>query len=224
MNDPVGGPGDRSSLAGASDAAPSTGRRALLVAMPSILSLHPGVAAAGARSSNLLVLADGAPVEDGKYLCVKKPWGAKQKGKGWDLGDDPWIDVTEIPAGRSYYKRTWVSGKKGGGEYKYTPVDPKEMCRDGGEFYYQRNHRYAGYDGLETLGSDAGDVEAFGGDLQALGDMSAMGGDAETFGKGGGGGGGDKDKDWKTVKVPKGAMVSATALASFAHCTTRYEV
>lgn len=218
MNDPVGVPGDRPSVADASDAAPSARRRALLVAMPSIVSLHPGVAAAGARSSNLLVLADGAPVEDGKYLCVKKPWGAKQLGKGWDLGDDPWIDVAEIPADRSYYKRTWISGHKGGGQYQYTPVDANEMCRTGGEFYYkQRNHRYAGYDGMETTGGDTEDLQALGGELQAPGDV----GDVSTMGGGDGGGG---DKDWKTVKVPKGAMVSATALASFAHCTTRYEV
>lgn len=214
MNDSVRAREDSSLPQGASDAAPSAGRRALLVAMPTIVSLHPGLAAAHARSSSQLVLTDTEP--EGAAYCVKKPWGAKKTGKGWDIGDEGWLEVTELSDDNNYYR--YVGKDRSTGKPRYKPVSRQTMCQEGGDFYYEPKKGKYGYtsfdDGLETFGADdplsSSDTDDNG--------LLAQGNDPlETTGFGGGGkDDGKGGKQLPKVKVPKGGMVSATALASFA--------
>lgn len=186
---------------------PSAGRRTLLVAMPAILSLRSGAAAAHARSSNVLVVAEFVP-DDQDVLCVKLPWNFKKKdGKGYDLGDTPpTLEVTRIPSDRQFFRKY----EKRRGQYAYAPVSRREMCEDGGKYYeYDTGTSYGsgGFDDELLLAAD--DSGAAGGEMQLAGGSGWFGEETDTFGGGG-------DKKWKSVYVEKGAMCSATALASFA--------
>lgn len=169
-------------------AAAGAGRRAVLrgaaAAVPTILTLHSG--AALARSSNLLHVADGAPVDaKGRNLCVDESSVKVESGvpKGYDLGEPAQANVTAIPANRTYYRDTGRDGPT---------ISPQEMCQTGGEFYYKGS---PGLDALETPSA--------GGDATGLG--VRMSADWQTTNEG-----------WKKVQIPRGGLVSATALASFA--------
>lgn len=195
MNDPDRKPGDESSAHDPSVPAQSAGRRALLVAMPAIFSLHPGVAAAQARSSSVFVLAkDGLPDEDGNYLCARKPGLVDSNEKGWIIDRTTRIEIAEIPSDYRYARKTtnWK------GQSTYTEVTPQEMCSSGGRYYYKKSS----YRSFETE-----EVELFG----------ASGGDKDGGDKGGDG----KDsggKGWQETRktIYPGAFASAVALASFA--------
>lgn len=216
MSDSVRAPDDSSLIHGSRDAAPSAGRRALLVAMPTIVSLHPGLAAAHARSSSQLVLTDFEPVDDVVY-CVKKPWGATKSGKGWDIGDKGWLEATKLSPNNNYYR--YVGKDRKTGKPKYKSVSRQAMCQEGGDYYYKpKSDGKYGYasvdDGLDIFGTDS-TLDSL--DSEDENGLLAQGGDGslETTGYGGGDGkeGGHK---MSKVQVPKGGMVSATALASFA--------
>jgi len=210
MNDSVRAPDDSSLPQGTSDAAPSAGRRALLVAMPTIVSLHPGLAAAHARSSSVLVLTDIEPGDETVY-CAQKPWGAKQRGKGWDIGDEGWFKVTELSPGNNYYELIGYDKKTG--KPKYKPVSRATMCEKGGDYYYKPK-----YDGKHGYASLDDDLELFGAD-EAIDSLDTEG-DGDLLATSGYGGGGKDGKDGgkhlPKVTIHKGGMVSATALASFA--------
>lgn len=199
MNDPDRKPGDDSRSHDTSPQAQSAGRRALLVAMPSIFSLHPGLAAAHARSSSVLVLAkEGDPVDaDGKYLCVEKPWHVESNEKGWLIDRDASLEVSRFPANRQYYRKT-TSYK---GKAVYTEVTPRQMCKDGGDYYFKDGRKQGSYSSL-----DEDEVELFG-----------KGTDGDKGEKGG-----KDDKDWRKISLKnKGALVSFTALASFGGANCR---
>lgn len=199
MNDPDQRPSD--SVSPDDDPAhrpPSAVRRGLLVAMPSILSLHSGLAAATARSSNVLVLADGIPDpdENGNYLCVEKPHDVERFGKGYDLGDRTEVEVTDIPADRQHYKFTGVNEE---GNHTYSSVSAKEMCDVGGDYYYDigggQSNRYSPLGGNRMNSRGNRDGRSQGRGIQGLS--------------------GEPTDGSKEFSVTKGALVSATALASF---------
>ncbi|MCD6674289.1 MAG: hypothetical protein LT106_15745 [Burkholderiaceae bacterium] len=192
MNDSDRRPDGESCTQDTSAQAQSAGRRALLVAMPTIFSLHPGLAAAHARSSSVLVLAkEGTPVDgDGNYLCVEKPWRAESNEKGWLIDRQATLEVTRFPANRQYYSKT--TGYKG--KTVYTEVNPRQMCRDGGDYYFKEDTKQGSYSSLEENA-------------------------VELFGKGTDG---DKDGNWRRISLgKKGALVSSTALASFGGANCR---
>ncbi|MFP5407152.1 MAG: hypothetical protein ACLGHY_12730, partial [Gammaproteobacteria bacterium] len=101
--------------------------RGAAAAVPTILTLHSG--AALARSSNLLSVADGAPVDaEGRNLCLDESSVELSPGsrKAYDLGEPPHANVTAIHPERGYYRDTQPGGE---------PVLPQEMCQTGGDFY-----------------------------------------------------------------------------------------
>lgn len=197
MNDPDRKPGDESSPHDPSTPAQSAGRRALLVAMPAIFSLHPGVAAANARSSSVLVLSrEGTPPVDefGNYLCVKKPsrfeGGVKSNEKGWIIDRDTPLDVTQIPSSRTYARNV---------NEECTIATPQNMCEDGDNvtYYYRETKQRGSYTPL-----DADEAELFGGKGDKGGSKKKECGDKQ---------------EWVKIKnkVPRGAFASLTALNSF---------
>lgn len=117
MSDPENGPVDSSRRADSPSPPSSAGRRALLVALPSIVSLHPGVAGAVANSSIVLPFA-----EDG--TCAAPPLGAEEIYKGWAFETKP--EVVEFVPNGTYY-----STPEGG-----TPVSLNEMCSTPGDYYF----------------------------------------------------------------------------------------
>lgn len=171
-------------------AATKVGRRAMLrgaaAAVPTILTLHSG--AALARSSNLLHVADGAPVDaKGRNLCIDESSVKVESGppKAYDLGEPAHANVTAIPTGRTYYRDTGRDGPT---------VSPQEMCQTGGEFYYKGNPSL-----------DALDVPSASDSENSVGFGVRMSADWQK-----------KNQGWTKVSVPRGGLVSATALASFA--------
>ncbi|MBN9462566.1 MAG: hypothetical protein J0H00_15255 [Burkholderiales bacterium] len=190
MNDAHDHRGPASNPEAPGSAATRVGRRAMLrgaaAAVPTILTLHSG--AALARSSNLLTVADGAPLDaKGRNLCVDESSVKVEPGppKGYDLGEPAHANVTAIPTGRTYYRDTGRDGPT---------VSPQEMCQTGGEFYYKGNPALDALDASSASGSE--DAAGFGVRMSA--DWQK------------------KNQGWKKVSVPRGGLVSATALASFA--------
>ena len=158
--------------------------RGAAAAVPSILTLHSG--AALARSSNLLSIADGAPLDaKGRALCLDESSvePAQAGGKVYDLGEPPHATVTGIPGDKSYYREANADTPK---------VGPQEMCQSGGDFYVQENG-----DELASLGKQADG-----------GSMVQPEVRVSTVFK-------EVQPSWKKVNVPRGGLVSATALASF---------
>ncbi|HRO58468.1 MAG TPA: hypothetical protein PK177_04765 [Burkholderiaceae bacterium] len=183
--------------------------------LPTIVTLYSGAAAAGARSSNALRLAD-APTKDGRgYLCLDESSGTRH-GNSVDLGGSrPEAKITRISE-RRYYRHD-----------SNRPVSIDEMCKQGGEFRYQESgNARSSLDGgfVEGEFSEGEFAEA-----QFVGDELTTGGefatnelaDASGFemqGKGGGGGGGGPGgggKGWKKVRVERGGFCSTAALLSF---------
>ncbi len=115
-------------------AAPSAGRRRMVLrgataALPAILTLHSG--AALARTSNLISLADGAPVDSlGRNLCLNESSVTPLGGNLYDLGEPASAQVTAIPTDRTYYTQS----NSGQNSQKVTGL---QMCQTGGDFYYQ---------------------------------------------------------------------------------------
>lgn len=160
--------------------------RGAAAAVPTILTLHSG--AALARSSNLLHVADGAPVDaKGRNLCIDESSVKVESGppKAFDLGEPAHADVTAIPTGRTYYRDTAPDGPT---------ISPQEMCQTGGEFYYKGSPSLGALD--VPSASDSGSTAGFGVRMSA---------DWQT-----------QNQGWTKVSVPRGGLVSATALASFA--------
>jgi len=117
-------------------------RRALLksavVTMPMILTLQSG--AALARSSNLISASRprSAMDSDGRMLCMDYRYIDSELGDHdlVDLGEPPYASVTAISK-RKYYDAPY-------GE----EVHRREMCREGGTYYYKRSYwrwRKTGY-------------------------------------------------------------------------------
>ncbi|HEY0877898.1 MAG TPA: hypothetical protein VGE10_05550 [Zeimonas sp.] len=114
MNNPEHGPEESSRRSDPSFPAASARRRALLVALPSIVSLHPGVAAAQARSSIALDW-----VEDG--LCAAPPPGADETATGWQFEQKP----SEVQFVSQEFKYSSTPDE-------FNQVTPKQMCEGGG--------------------------------------------------------------------------------------------
>ena len=182
--------------------------------LPTIVTLYSGAAAAGARSSNALRLAD-APTKDGRgYLCLDESSGTHQ-GNSVDMGHSrPEAKITRISE-RRYYRQD---------SNRTASID--EMCKQGGEFRYQESENgRSSLDGgfVEGEYSEGEFAEAqFVGDELTTGDEFASNefSDASGFerpGKGGGGGGGSPGggKRWKKVRVERGGFCSTAALLSF---------
>ncbi|MCD6681627.1 MAG: hypothetical protein LT102_13430 [Burkholderiaceae bacterium] len=130
MNESIGRPGDAWTSAPSSNRIPSTGRRALLVAMPTIFSLRQGVAAEIARTSAVL-----ARSETETAFCAKDP-GLGGNDKGWFVPDTGPIEVTRFTPGRTYCK---YDGTGSNGKPTYADVSTTEMCDQGGTYYYSPN-------------------------------------------------------------------------------------
>lgn len=123
MNDPVRTAGDSLWPDDSARASHSAGRRAVLVAMPAILSLHQGVAAQVARTSAVLVKS-----ETETLLCARDP-GLGENEKGWFINPETEIEVTEFTH-EAYCKSTNVDGKT-----VFSSVSRNEMCNTGGVYY-----------------------------------------------------------------------------------------
>lgn len=124
MNDLDGTPSDASCPDDSRSSPPHSGRRrALLVAMPTILSLHQGVAAQVARTSSVLVWAETAQADAaGNLLCAQDP-GAGTNPKGWNVDSyNTPIEVTEIPANRTYCRQTGTE------PVTYAEVPASNLC------------------------------------------------------------------------------------------------
>ncbi len=101
--------------------------RGATVALPTILTLHSG--AALARTSNLISLADGAPVDSlSRNLCLNESSVTPLGGNLYDLGEPPSGQVTAIPTDRTYYTQANAGSQRATG---------LQMCQQGGDFYYQ---------------------------------------------------------------------------------------
>jgi len=114
---------------------PVVSRRAILrgvsVAVPTILTLNSGVAAAVARSSNLIgAVRSGAP--PGDKLCFDAsaydPLPGWRSGKiRYDLGRRPDFDVVRIPSSLNY---------RDAGSPRVL-VNPEKVCTTSGDYQYQ---------------------------------------------------------------------------------------
>ncbi|MDT3678917.1 MAG: hypothetical protein ROZ64_08810 [Burkholderiaceae bacterium] len=152
MNDSVRSQGDASPSQHPSSPAPSTGRRALLVAMPTIFSLRQGVAAEVARTSAVLVKSTPDTL-----LCAKDP-GLGGNEKGWFVAPDSEIEVTRFTEGRTYCK---YDGLGPNNKPQYASVNTSEMCADGGTYYYSPNDNCNNAQNLEAKNVNDGVRGAF---------------------------------------------------------------
>jgi hypothetical protein len=119
MNDSVRSQGDASPSEHPASPHPSTGRRALLVAMPTILSLHQGAARAAVTSAVLVASSNS-------LYCLKDAQPHPTSSKGYSVPDS--IEVTQFsPSSERKYCK---DGKQ---------VSPIEMCRNGDEYQYTTN-------------------------------------------------------------------------------------
>lgn len=167
-----------------------TGRRALLrgaaAAVPTILTLHSG--AALARSSNLLHVADGAPTDaKGRNLCVDES-SVKVDSRVPRVYDLNEPAHAQVTAIKSQRTYYRATGQDA------PRVTPQEMCRTGGDFYYK------GSPTLDSLDIPGADRDS----------------DSDGFGVRTSAGWQKKNQGWNKVNVPRGGLVSATALNSFA--------
>ena len=124
-------------LGAVAPSAPVPARRRILMrgaaaALPTILTLRSGAAAAVARSSNVISEAIGGP-SDRVYNCLGEDAarGGIIKGTStvptrYDLGDKPSGDYVQILE-RDYYVGADAS----------TPISEKTMCETSGEFLYK---------------------------------------------------------------------------------------
>ncbi len=131
MDSPSPKQADASSSREAPPADPSSGRRALLIAVPAVFSLRQGVAAELANSSAVLVKS-----ETETLLCAKDP-GLGGNEKGWFVPADSNIEVTRFSSDSTYCK---VTGTNGGGNLQFGEVQKSEMCANGGTYYVSPNH------------------------------------------------------------------------------------
>lgn len=118
----------------ASDELQSPARRKLLSAgaksMPAILTLQSG--AAMAQGSFMIEAASMYATDGlGRTLCVDESsvYPADLEGLLWDCGDPPKLTVNIIPS--SAEKQFYLTNNKS------NPVDPWDMCLDGGTFWYK---------------------------------------------------------------------------------------
>lgn len=99
--------------------------RGAAAAVPTILTLHSGSAAA-ARSSFLISKADGTPVnEQGKHMCMDLNASQEVAPNVYDLGDNPAPQITTIDSRAEYYKDA------NGSQRAYA----QEVCETGDVFY-----------------------------------------------------------------------------------------
>lgn len=114
---------------------PVVSRRAILrgasVAVPTILTLNSGVAAAVARSSNIIgAVQSGAPPGD-KYCFDASPYeplpGWRSGKWRYDLGQNPDFDVVRIPGDLNYQEAASPG----------VLVSPETVCTTSGDYQYQ---------------------------------------------------------------------------------------
>lgn len=170
--------------------------RGAAAAVPTILTLHSGSAAA-ARSSFLISKADGAPVgADGKHMCMDLSGAQPVDGMSnvYDLGDNPAPQITKIDGAGEYYK------DGNGSERAYA----QEICETG-DVYYKKT--------VTSSGLQSGTTTV---------DSSPVRQSSSTDGGWLPSGSGDT---LQPVQVQgRGMLVSATALRSFAAAVTVREI
>lgn len=182
------------------------GRRSLLrraaLTLPVIATVPSG--AALARSSNLISGATEAGAQDafGRTRCLDLDTVRRYGGDGHvDLGDPAHGEVALIPD-RDYRVQP---------EQRSGRIRESEMCERGGKYYYRKRGFGYGAD------DDGGAPGALGRDSGGSRESSSGDGFGSAGDDGGRGRWGDgRPQQWETVEVPRGMLVSATALSSFA--------
>lgn len=184
-------------------AKPST-RRSLLrraaLSVPLIATVPSG--AALARSSNLISGATEAGAQDafGRTRCLDLDSVRRYGSDGHvDLGDPAHGEVALIPD-RDYRVQADPRSRR---------IRESEMCERGGKYYYRR--RGLGYGADDDGGAPGALGRDSGGSQQA-----SSSDDFGSAGSGRGRTGGGRPQQWEAVDVPRGMLVSATALSSFA--------
>ena len=186
-------------------------RRALLkgaaTTMPMILTLQSG--AALARSSNLISATKyGARDEHGRTLCLDldSVYPAGEYGHKYDLGEPAYGQVFAIN-NRDHRVRP---------RYRSRRIGERRMCRRGGTYYYRRRHWWDDDGDSDSDSDEHDDYDDYDDyDDKGQNDFAAT---TNTYGSYG------PNHGWQEVNVPKGILVSATALNSFAGNIHIYDI